>query len=1157
MSEQGVHFEELQLHRVLGIGHGEGFALPDLCPGINLIHGPNGSGKSTTARTIQELLWPCRTGLERPTAAGKFREGESAWSITIDAGHAEASRNGRLEALPEFGPPENRRRYHLALHELIGDENADFAKAIADASQGGYDLEAAASTLGFTERPSSPRRLAQQLNNAQETVRTARRRQRDIEDAARQLDDLRRQRDEAVAAQGNVDLLGKARDCHGAEERCRRLKTALDAFPPEMARLHGNEKDELERLATEHEQLRERLVAERERIGRAEQELEDLRLPEQGVGTDHLAHLRAAQRRLSEFEAELRQHRQRLSEAEAEALKARDRLGERFTDEQLASLETVEIGQLSGFGRKVLDLLAQDRVVAERLRRLEGEAPDAVAELDSGQLRDGLTALGQWLASPTPFGAAPSRPRWVLSTAVGLVALLSIVLAVVHHWAWAAFAVAGPAAVMTWDWWTRRMESWKTPADPRSVHRDSYETTRLQPPEAWEPVAVAERVHRLANLAALRAREEDRLRQLHELQAERDAVEEKRTALERERKELQAQFGLKIDINGEWLPLLIDAIGTWQARSGEAAGAQAALARLEQERAAVLREINSGLGTFGYDAVDSAEVAARLIEDLDDRRIRHSSAVRERSEANRRIAETIDPRIEEITALRNAVFERLGVDESQAQRIEEWLAERPRYLQLRQQLTEAEAIREDRRAALADHEHLLKLDAVEIEQEIAREESVAARRDELSEGIAKIERDIEAAKAGHELSVALEGRDDAEAALADARDRSAAAVTGALLARWVRDVAVERSRPQVFRRANELLARFTRGSLQLELDDRASPPAFLARHGSGVARSVDRLSMGERVQLLMAVRIAFLEQDEHTRLPLLLDEALGNSDDGRAGVIIDTVIEVARQGRQIFYFTAQRDEVGKWVTRLKDAGMDHKVIDLTQVRRLSVANDAPLEIAAIEVSPPPAPEGMNHERYGRVLGVSTINPQVEHIDGLHLWHIVEDVELLHQLLCCQIATWSQLRTLLDHGGAGIIDANDRQRKRILATARAVEAACRAWRIGRGKSVDRSALVDAGCVSDAFIDELTALAKASNGDAENLLSSLEAGDVKYWRAENTERLREYFVEQGFLSNETPQSIDEIRACTLTAIAEALRTGDIDEAVIQRIIISLPQ
>ena len=78
-------------------------------------------------------------------------------------------------------------------------------------------------------------------------------------------------------------------------------------------------------------------------------------------------------------------------------------------------------------------------------------------------------------------------------------------------------------------------------------------------------------------------------------------------------------------------------------------------------------------------------------------------------------------------------------------------------------------------------------------------------------------------------------------------------------------------------------------------------------------RSLDQLSSGTRVQLLLAVRIAFVEQQEQgVKLPLLLDEVLGNSDDERARAIMEAVVELSREGRQIFYFTAQMDEVARW-----------------------------------------------------------------------------------------------------------------------------------------------------------------------------------------------------------------------------------------------------
>ena len=428
--------------------------------------------------------------------------------------------------------------------------------------------------------------------------------------------------------------------------------------------------------------------------------------------------------------------------------------------------------------------------------------------------------------------------------------------------------------------------------------------------------------------------------------------------------------------------------------------------------------------------------------------------------------------------------------------------------------------------------------------------------DELSEQIAGIESDIKRAKDGHELSVALEDLDQAELALSDARDRCGAAVAGALLTKWVRTVAIERSRPQVFRRASDLLVRFTRGTLTLELDDHPKQPTFLARQGSGPARQVQELSVGERVQLLMAVRMAFLEQDEPARLPILMDEILGTSDDGRAGVIIDTVLEIAREGRQVFYFTAQHDEVGKWVARLQDSGIAYDVIDLAQVRHQSLPTIEPLEIAAPDSPAPIAPDDMSHEEYGRALGVPTIDPTADDLGSLHLWHVLDDVDLLHQLLCRRIVFWSQLRALLRHGGVGLVDTSGAQYERASVAARAVDTACRAWRIGRGRPVDREVLLDADCVSDKFVDVLAALAQENDGDAATLLQKLEAGGVRYWRSDKTDQLREFLRERGYLSDDGQLSPDDIRVRVMASVADEIRDGLITQSYVDRLIQVLP-
>jgi hypothetical protein len=344
--------------------------------------------------------------------------------------------------------------------------------------------------------------------------------------------------------------------------------------------------------------------------------------------------------------------------------------------------------------------------------------------------------------------------------------------------------------------------------------------------------------------------------------------------------------------------------------------------------------------------------------------------------------------------------------------------------------------------------------------------------------------------------------------------------------------------------------------LHLTLDDLSDPPKFLAQRGSEPPRQVEKLSLGERAQLLMAVRIAFLEQDESTRLPLLLDEAFGTSDDIRTPVIIDTIVEIAREGRQVFYFTTRIDEISKWAVRLESAGVPHKIIDLAEVRRIAVAEARPLPVPKIEVSVPPPAEGMDYYEYGRALRVPGLDPTSDSQNDVHLWHLLNDPQELHECASQGIVAWGQLRALKQYSADGSVTRTVGAFERAAIAAKALEAACEAWRVGRGKLVDRRVLHDSQCVSSKFIDELTELATMSNGDGRAIIAALENGKVARWRASNTENLREYFEANGYLAGDSPLPIGELRARVIASVAEHLSAGRIDLQSIDRIIGSLP-
>ncbi len=1162
MSRPAVYFESVEVRRARGIGQGvvggggAGFALAGLSPGVNLVHGPNGVGKSTVALCLQELLWPGKCNAGRVTAAGRLRNGSACWHLSLEAGHYD-----RLADMPDVGPAELRHRYHLALHDLITDDasNAPFAKKIADESQGGYDLAAAAEKLGFQPKPSRPSGLINALRSAHAAVEQARRAEAAVFDKNDSLPGLRHEHAAAAAAERQATLRRQALACHAAEARCRQLAEELAALPPQVARLTGQERDQLNGLEARRQTLESRRTRADARAAAARQKLAELNLPEAGVDGNALDQLAAEGRRLAEVERELRQARTQLAEAKAKAQAAADRLAPHVCEAQLAELGRVALPGVSAFARKAERLRGQEAALAGQRQWLDHAEPAAetadttTADTDLRTLYQGLGALGSWLATPAP-AAAGRRNTTPTFAAAAVLGLLALVLAFTVHLAWLALLLPA-GALVAWELWLARPAS--AVGDERIAHRRAYEAAALPSPPAWDVTGVVGQLARLQAQAEAR-QQADRLaerRRVVELEAADLAA--RRADLDAERTALFATWGIDPAIEDEWLVVLAENLAGWQSQQAVAAGAAAKALAMQHETDQLLRDVCDRLAVFGLAAVSSGEAATAAIDAL--RRVagEHADARRELTETAREVHDTIEPELAKLQAERRRLFERLGVLPEDDETLDDWLALLPKHRDVTQNLEQARGVVTDRKRELAGHEDLLTLPPETLQAEVAQAEALSARRDELAQQIYGIEAEIAAAKQGHGLSDALREKAVAKADLAADRRRQAEAVVGHVLADWVRTAAVEANRPAVFAAANRLLVQLTQGTLQLAMDEASPVPRFTARKGLAAPQPVEQLSVGERVQLLLAVRLAFLEQDEHVRLPLLLDETLGTSDDGRSGLIIDTIIEAARQGRQVFYFTAQHDEVGKWLHRLQNAGVPYEVIDLAQARGLSAAAQQPLQISEVPAATPPPPEpGMTHADYGRLLNVPGLDPAEGPADQAHVWHIIDDPHAVHALLSRRIEVAHQLQTLLAHDATSVLGQHAAACRHVPLAVDVLGRAFELWRRGRGTPVDRQVLEASCAVTPTFMDRLAALAASLEGDAARLLAALEAGEVAHWRQSNTTALQTYFEAHGHLAAEPRLSPADIRTQLLATYADAFAQQTLSQAWLDRVVASLP-
>lgn len=1160
-----MHFSEVRIDKACGIDRGQGFVIKDLSPGINIIYGPNASGKSTTSRVLQELMWPGRTGLGSATVHARLHHAESQWTIDGEAGHFQILRDGTPAASPDCGPPENRVRYNLALHELIQVDNqdSDFAKKITDASQGGFDLSAACQSLGYQESPPPRRNESRAVRDADSRLKTAEANLIAVQNDASGLESLQAEYRKAVDAADELKLLEAAGEYRRLLEELRGVEDRMASMPPVISRLRGDEKETLDRLAAKETDLQQRLLKARDQMRQAQETMDGCGFQHGVPHEETLEKLKELDSRARKLDEDLRHLKADVADLDAQVEKHLEPLGKHFNDSQLENLARIPLPGLDEFCSKVEQCRAARAVIGFRKKIISELSPgDNVRSMDTRLVHSAYIALVQWLAAPTHAAAGDSKPSSRFSSilvwvAVFLIIALSVFLAVLHNPLWAIGVIAG-VVILFLDFRQGRPDPGQGAAADteaiRKVNQDSYAQTTLAPPDSWDTDSVRARLNQLLELSA-QVSLEQHLRGLKKAEDDRATELERMTAeLENQKAEIREKIGLAVEMDDLSFARLVRLIGDWQSAHKMAQSKQTVLHETEKTLDAVLNEVNELLGQSGIGPADSYDAFSLKLRKLETRVSDFRTAKATLDATTKNISDFIEPELSSVARERSELFKRLEIGEDKVRDLDIWLNRRDEWIDLHRQLDELKFASNQRLAAVESRQEFLNLDESSLTERIADARSLMDRRDELHAEIVRVKHEIRIASEGHNLTDALAHRESTLMALRDARDEATAAVVGNTLAKWIRRESVDRSRPEVFRRANELLAAFTGYTLSLEIQDESDPPSFKARRGDGPLQSVNELSVGERVQLLLAVRVAFMEQDEPAPLPMFLDETLGTSDDLRADQIISAVIELSRQGRQIFYFTAQRDEVAKWKTAMEERGVPFNIMDLGRIRQLQAAESLPMPRTLATIPEVPHPADHSYRDYAGILSVPGLDPAAIPSDRVHLWHVMDDPHQLHSLLRLHITTCGQLKTLAGSARESLVDQPVMDR--TLAAIRALEDAFREWSRGRTRPVDRQALMDSGAVSDNFIDILTEHTRRLSGDAAALIAALENREVPRWQNKNTEILREYFREHGYLSDEIPLTVDQIRTHVLAASSTDINNGLLPTSLIERILRSLP-
>lgn len=1114
----------LEIQQLPGID--TGFTLNDLQPGVNFVTGPNTIGKSSLIRALRYLVAEPAAGDPAALALTAEFDNGGRWQVRRTGRGYQWTCDGVSTERPALPDRDALHCYWLTMENLVaaGDDDRRLVDQLRQALAGGYNLTALREG-DFKPRPQFGQTEKRELDKARQGLRKIETDYNELQRQDAQLPELERQIELARQAGIEVENLRRALKLLEDIGEHRAIDAALAQFPVNMDRLDGRELATLEKLDQQVTELKQQQRDETARRQDAVNRLERTGLVAAHPTPPEMQRWRKVLDDARHQQARLHEKREQLDGARAARTQAMQALGGNGEPPRLQPEQIKQAEQLAGeiWGRQ------RDCQASEARLQSAGEAPDDQLIHRHVQAEQTLTS---WLVADS-HRATRRRNTAALIAAAG--AALAVVAALLAQ-AWVALAAAAIAfGAALW--------SLRRPADNSADQaRAAFEAQNLDGPADWECDAVNRALQTLrAETDRLRVRREKALAANSERES-LDRLQQELAVLEKRKRALAEEIGFDPMLTALGVDHFVRQVENYQ----QAAQACQTLEATSHQLQGEIEQASSDLQQFLQQWHISAEADLASLESalthLDERARRaeaeHQSIASADSDLQRLKTE-LDARSQEIAILyRDAGLqpgERQALQES-CERLSDWRSQRERLRYNERRVAE-------HRQALATAPALVAQaqagDRESLQRQLDDVTDIAGKLEEWLGERATITERVNAAGANLALEKAAAAVDSAHTALEERLDEQLFAEAGRYLLDEVESEHRSEHEPAVLRDARERFGRFTHHAWDIELHDGEMRARDLRQD---LLKSLEELSSGTRMQLLLAVRLAWTRRLErgHVALPLFLDEALTTSDEKRFAVVAGSLVELAHsEDRQVFYLSARHHELDLW-ERVTGERPHH--IDLAAVR--GRAPEAAATDYELTIAPPlPEPRDKSPQAYAAELAVPPVAPRLTAGD-IHLFHLLrDDLILLHHLMQhWHVTTLAQLQNLLQSpAGARAVDDPGR-RQQLLGRCRTASTWIEVWRRGRGRPVDRIALEASGAVTDTFIGEVTALAERCGGDATRILEGLDNREVARFQAQKINELREFFTNEGYISPEQPLAAEGRER---TVLLEAGRDADPDE------------
>lgn len=1141
MGKKPLIIREINMRKVPGFPSGI-IAIKGLARNINLVAGPNASGKSTTAKAIRQVLWPqdfkkqdieCRLELE-----GQL------WDIRLDHGDYHSQRGGIDDKLPHLPAVEESKRYSLALHELVKDDDTDLAIQVGREMSGGFNLPQAEQNLGFDAK-FKPRTISERkaYGEAEEKVRKIEAGQVQLKDREQKLENLQAEKAKALQARTWEKLFTAASACTEARAAFGELSDRLKLYPEQLAMMRGNEADELDGLEKDINNYTKKVERAQEDAEKKKTQLRSLDLPDVGINKQLLDELDTRVIAVLDIEKELNRLAVETSTAEQALVHALRSISKELEHKGEIDIQLSDVAALEKFLSDAHRVMSEKQVLESNLAAARERAKSVSVSND--QLNEGIRLLILWFKEPE--GTAQNKAPWLWAlVAAGILTALAV-----YFLGW--IGLVGGIILVVLGVLGGRTET----GNQADIRRKDYQRTGLAQPKNWDNEEVLRVLNELTGQLQAGKNAEMAQQEIAIYEADLEKVTARELVVNEQRDSWLEKLAFvpelpKADLkNYGGLYWCLLALRDYQLAYSELAAAQSASTTLQKQQGEQFLAINSLLD--GLHAPVHSGPAARAS---------HKKLVEDET-ARQRLAEAIGEiagHIGEWQAEKNraaaklaALFQRLEIPEGNNEELYDLFEQLESYQAAAKKCEEKQFELKDRTAQLESHEWYEKIreeiDGLTVENARLKEQqhkTEADKLDHLNEQITGIVTLIAEAMKGHVLEDALADRESALENLENAYEKNLAALTGSLIGSKLKETSRASRNSDVFERANRLFNRITNGRYELLIDD-TNAAAFKALDtASNQGQDLSILSTGTRIQLLLSVRLAFIEsQEKDIKLPVMADEILANSDDQRAQQIIEALVEISKEGRQVFYFTSQADEIAKWQAyRDVDPGLEIAMVTLggTSNNYFDHTLNVQPALALKAFNSYPEPGTMSRLDYGNALKFPVFRLLTDRVEQLHLWYLMEDLQLLYNCLQNRITTYGQLDSFQKHGGT-IRGLSAETWQSLKETARLLNFYQELYAQGRPKPIDRQVLADSGAVSGNFIDAAAAKLKELGNDPEKLVSALRSGAVSRFSKSKADELEQYLLKTGYL-DDRPQISDEDILIRLQAFLSNYTTSRVE-------------